>query len=235
MSRRWIIWSLGLLALAIIALFPLRVALGLIDIERTGLTARAVAGPVWSGAIGDLRLGEQSLGSFEVGLDPLAALTGRTDLRFERFNDPEGPLFGTLRSGKRGNGIVDTSGRLAAASLFAPLPVDTIDLANATVLFADGRCVAASGRLTSSVNTRIAGLDLSRGLEGALSCEGERVRVAMVSKSRMERIDLTIAANGDYRAWMRISAEAPDLAAALMLLGFRPSGGGMGLTVSGRF
>jgi len=93
MSRRWLIWSLGLMLIALVALFPLRIALGLSPVERMGFTARAVAGPVWSGGIGDLRLRDQALGSFAVGLDPFASLGGAT-LDFARLDGPEGPLSG---------------------------------------------------------------------------------------------------------------------------------------------
>lgn len=234
MSRRWIIWSVGLLALALVVLFPLRVALGLVGVERMGLAARAVAGPVWSGAIGDLRLRDQALGNFAVGLDPIASLGGAT-LDFARLDDPEGPLRGALRVGGGRRGIVETSGRIATATLFGRLPVDAVELADATVLFEGGRCVEASGKLTAIVGTRIAGLDLSRGMTGKLSCAGDDVRIAMASRSRMERIDLTISADGRYSARMRIATGTPELGIALALFGFRQSGNSMGMTVDGHF
>ncbi len=234
MSRRWLIWSLALLLLALIALFPLRIALGLSHVERMGLTARAVAGPIWSGAIGDLSLRDQALGSFAVGLDPIASLSGAT-LDFDRLESAEGPLSGSLRVGGARRGIVETSGRIATAALFGQLPVDAVEFADATVLFDGGRCVEASGKLTAIVGTRIAGLDLSRGMTGKLSCAGDDVRIAMASRSRMERIDLTIAADGSYSARMRIATGTPELGIALALFGFRQSGNSLGLTVNGRF
>jgi general secretion pathway protein N len=234
MSRRWVIWSMGLLLLALVALFPLRIALGLSHVERMGLAARAVAGPVWSGAIGDLSLRDQPLGSFAVGLDPLASLSGAT-LDFARLESAEGPLDGSLRVAGARRGIVGTNGRIATASLFGRLPVDAVELADATVLFEAGRCVEASGKLTAIVGTRIAGLDLSRGMTGRLACAGDDVAIAMASRSRMERIDLTIAADGSYRARMRVATGTPELGTALSLFGFRPSGNSMGLTVDGHF
>ncbi len=235
MSRRWIVWSVGLFALALGLLLPLRIALDLAAIERTGIAARGVFGSVWSGRMSDVVAGDQPLGTFDVGLNPFAALVGHVALGFDRVDSSDGPLVGRLRSGGGEEGIVGVTGRMSAGGLFAPLPVEAVEFTDATILFDRGRCVRASGKVTALVGARIAGLDLSRGLVGTLSCDGERARIAMVSDSRLERVDLTIAADGTWRAMMRVDPGAPDLAAALALAGFTPSGGGMGLSVDGHF
>ena len=48
MSRRWIAAAAGITILAVVALFPLRIALGLSDLDRIGFTARQVEGSIWS-------------------------------------------------------------------------------------------------------------------------------------------------------------------------------------------
>ncbi|HYI42845.1 MAG TPA: hypothetical protein VD768_04400 [Sphingomicrobium sp.] len=56
MRRPWVPWLSGILAIALVGLFPLRVALGSSDLERIGFTARQVAGTIWYGRIGSLNL-----------------------------------------------------------------------------------------------------------------------------------------------------------------------------------
>ena len=74
MKRRWIVLAAALALLAVIALFPLRLALGLSDLESIGFTARQVEGSIWSGRIGELHMRSQPLGTLDVALDPLGLL-----------------------------------------------------------------------------------------------------------------------------------------------------------------
>ena len=47
----------AIFVVALIVAFPLRLALGLADPGGRGITAREVAGTIWDGGIGDLRIG----------------------------------------------------------------------------------------------------------------------------------------------------------------------------------
>ncbi|QHL90855.1 type II secretion system protein GspN [Sphingomonas changnyeongensis] len=77
MSRR-IVLVAGLgFVVALIALMPLRVVLGLMP---PVLAARAATGSLWSGRLVDARIGPLMLGDVQAGLDPLALLTGRVRL-----------------------------------------------------------------------------------------------------------------------------------------------------------
>ena len=234
MTARWTAWTLGLMALALAALFPLRLALGIADFERISLSARQVGGTIWSGRIGDLQLGRQPLGTFDVRLDPLVLLLGKASMRFDRIEDAEGPLFGSLHAGGSRRGVRGTTGRIAASALFAPLPVQAVELNDATILFRGGRCAEASGEVRAIIGMQVAGIDLGRGLTGKLACDGERVRLDMVSPSGGERIDFYVSADGRYRAWMQVTASNPAVALGIGLLGFRPAPGGYGLSVEGR-
>ena len=233
MKRRWIVWTGGILALAAVVLFPLRIALAMTDLERIGFTARQVAGTIWHGRIGELQLRSQPLGTFEVALDPVALLLGRLSMRFYRLDSPDGLLEGRLVAGAR-RGIVDASGRVAAAAMFRPLPVEALELQKVTVLFRGGRCVEASGTMRLVPGIGIPGVDLGSGLAGPVECEGERARVDMTSPSGAERLEFYVQESGDYRAWLSIRSQSPVVSGALAVLGFRPTENGMTLSVDGR-
>lgn len=233
MRRRWSLWLAGLLVIALALLMPLRIALGLSDFERIGFTARQVAGTIWYGRLGDLHLRSQPLGTFEVELDPAALLIGNVSMRFNRLEDPQGPLTGRLVAGSR-RGIRDTSGRLAIGQLLAPLPVEALDLDQVTLLFRGGSCSDAGGRVTAIIASPVPGLELGGGVTGTVRCDRDRARLSMTSASGQERFAVLIGADGAYRAWLTLR-DVPQLAGtALGLLGFRWSSQGLTLSVDGR-
>jgi general secretion pathway protein N len=229
--RRWLTWLFGILGLALFALFPLRVALGMSNFEQIGFTARQVAGTIWYGRIGSLHLRSQPLGTFEVQLNPFALLMGRVSMHFERMEDPQGVLKGQLVAGFA-RGIKDASGRIAAGQMFAPVPIEALELQDVSVLFRNGVCVEAAGQVTPVITTPIPGVQLT-GLRGTMQCDGERARVQMRSGSGTERIEFYVSSSGRYRGWLSVRTTGPAVSAGLALLGFRPSPEGMTLTVNG--
>ena len=231
MKRQWLIWTLGILSLALIGLFPLRIALALSNLERIGFTARQVAGTIWYGRIGNLHLREQALGTFEVRLNPFPLLIGNISMRFDRMDDPQGVLEGQLLAGF-GSGIKDTSGRIAAGAMFAPLPIEALELHDVTVLFRGRTCVEAAGRVTPVIATPVPGVQFA-GLSGTVQCDGQRARVRMTSGAGTERVEFYVSSTGRYRGWLSVRTTGPDITAGLALLGFRPSSEGMTLTVNG--
>lgn len=233
MRSRWIIWTAGIAFLAALVLFPLRLALSLSDIERMGFTARQVAGTIWYGRIGELHLKSQPLGTMEVALNPLPLLIGNISMRFNRMESPDGPLDGKLVVGIR-RGVVDANGRLALGQMFDPLPVAALELEQVTVLFRNGGCERASGRIRPILSAPVPGLTLDPGIAGTIECDGERARVRMRSPSGNESIEFYVRESGEYRAWMSVRTTRPDLSGALSIFGFRPSPQGMTLTVDGR-
>lgn len=233
MPRRWLVWTAGILALALVCLFPLRVALAMSDLERIGFTARQVAGTIWYGRIGELNLRSQPLGTFEVRLDPLALLFGTVAMRFDRLDDPDGVLQGQLIAGMS-RGVKDGNGRIAVGEMFAPLPIEAIDLQQVTVLFRRGACIRSSGRITPIIASPIPGLSFGSGLTGSLQCDGNRARIVLVSPGGGERIEFYVNSQGAYRAWMTVREAAPEASVALALFGFRPSPEGLTLSVRGR-
>lgn len=220
MSWRWLVWTGGIALLALVLLMPLRVALPASDLQQLGLSARQVGGSIWHGRIGDLMLGRQLLGTFDVRLDPGALLLGRVAMPFERIGSTQGPLTGTLRAGGAIRGIERLNGRLPAADLLGAAPIESIDFADATILFRNRRCEEAEGRLTARLALRLGPIDLDRGFTGNLSCEGERVRARLASPSASERIEFFVNADGRVRGWISIRSPLQGLEAILPAYGF---------------
>lgn len=233
MRWRWAIWFAGIAILAAIVLFPLRLAISLSDFERIGFSARQVAGTIWYGRIGELHLKSQPLGTLEVSLNPMPLLIGNVSMRFNRMDSPDGPLAGTLVAGSR-RGVVDATGRVALGDIFGRLPLAALELENVTVLFRNGRCVEAGGRIRPILSAPLPGITLDPGIAGTVGCDGDRASVRMRSPSGAETIGFTVGASGNYRAWISLRISRPDLAGALSIFGFRPSPQGMTLTVDGR-
>ena len=232
MERRWVIWTVAIFALALFALFPLRVALGLSELERMGFTARQVGGTIWYGRIGELHLRSQNLGTFEVAVNPAALLVGDVSMRFNRLESLEGPLAGRLVAGAS-RGMVDVSGRVAVGAAFAPLPIAAFELEQVTVLFRGGQCQQAKGRLRPVFAAAIPGVSFDSTTAGTIECDGQRARVRMRSAAGRETIEFYVNQSGRYRGWISTRADQPGIGAALMLFGFRPSAEGMTLTVNG--
>ncbi|HWW59560.1 MAG TPA: type II secretion system protein N [Sphingopyxis sp.] len=234
--RRWGIAAALLALILLIATLPMRLALGWSGATDAGITAREIRGSVWSGELIEARLGALPLGTVRASLSPFALLTGRTELAFSRADERLGALAGRLH-GSNPRGIADVSGTASMSGGLGMIPVDTIRFEGATVRFdAAGKCAAANGRIQLAVTAPIAGLDLSRGLSGPLSCASGRAQAALVSQSGMERLMLSFDGGGAYRARFAINVDRdPAMAATLAALGFKAGSGGFVLATSGRF
>lgn len=231
MNWRWAAWFGGALLLGLIALFPLRFALG--PIAERGFTARHVAGTIWDGRIGELMFRERRLGTFEVRVAPLPLMVGAGQVRFSRIGDPDGPLDGTLSYGSS-NGVRDLTGRIAAAGLFGAMPIESVEPTDVTLLFREGRCIAASGQLRVTLAIPIPG-DFARQLSGTLRCERERVRFRLANPSGVVSLEFYVTAKGRYRAWLRFVDIPPGLSAGLAMFGFNPSPEGLAMSVDGHW
>ena len=82
LSRRGWLALAGLTGVGLIALLPLRVAVGLAAPDN--VTARSIEGSMWDGRIGDLRVGPLPLGTIDAGLRPLPLLLGRAEFDLRR-------------------------------------------------------------------------------------------------------------------------------------------------------
>lgn len=225
------------LAVVLAALFflPLRLAATLIGFDDLGVTARHASGTVWSGRMEQVRGGGFDVGTVDVGLKPLPLLLGRASMDFERTANSGGePLAGTVTIGPGRRALSGLTGAVTGGD-FSGIPLERVSFDQASVVFADGQCREASGRLTAVVGLTIAGLQLRNGMTGGLNCEGRELKAILVGQSGFERLILTSDAEGNYVARLLVQSTDPVLGAALTSAGFGPTAEGYVRTMRGRF
>jgi len=228
--------KLCLLLLAIIAaivFFPLRLALSLTGSDGA-ITAQQVRGSVWSGRIDDLTLGGVgglNLGTVEASVSPFQLLVGRVRLNLARQQGGGDDISGAWTVGFNQRGIDDVTGVIAMGNIFAPLPLNGLELEDVTVHFAGDTCAKAEGRVRARVSGQYAGLNLRQGLSGVATCDGRAVLLPLVSQTGMERLSLRIRRDGHYSAQLAIKS---GNTAALAMLGMTRSGDEYVLNLEGQ-
>lgn len=225
MRRRWKL-ALALVAIGTASAFmPMRIALDMAVGDKGPFGANAVRGTIWNAAIDGASLGSLLLGDVDAGLALLPLITGRAGLDFR-------PRAGTNATGLSGRvyrdlggatGVTALNGGIDAGSLAGVAPLGRISFTNASAGFdAAGRCRDASGEAQIDIGAAIAGLPLSRGLSGPVSCDGDRVRLTLRGQSDMERADLSADRAGRYRVRFTVETGGdPLLGVALAVAGFR--------------
>ena len=223
-----VIVALGMLALIIV--MPLRTIVG-----GDGVVARKVDGIIWDGSIRDLRVGRLVLGDVNARLHFLPLLLARAQVSLSRGDAPFAPgLTGSVTRRIGGFSVNNLKATLPVASLFAPLPVESIELQDFSARFIAGRCADTSGNVRLTVASGISGLDLSNGLLGKPRCDRGKLLIPLLSQSAMEHVDLRISADGAYTASIYLEGDRAEQAAAIALAGFRPVAGGFRMVRKGR-
>lgn len=242
MTRLWLPFGRRVLVLivllaALAVLFPMRLALSLLDLDRIGVSARSVSGSIWSSRLDDVAAAGIPIGTVEARLSPLQLLLGRARIDVKRPADAAGagPLSGAVTVSRNALGIADVAATVPLAAALAPLPVADVMLTNFNARFEGGACTRAGGTARATLSGSIAGVALAQGLSGQASCDGRYVRVPMTSQSGQERLDLRIAVNGEYVADLIAVQPSSDRIAALAALGFGEIPGGYRLRTTGRF
>lgn len=238
MTRLWLPMGRRVLLLIavlvfMVALLPMRLALGALDLDRSALSARGVGGSVWAATIDELRVAGVSVGSVDAALSPLDLLIGRARIVLTRPAGGAEPLSGAILVSRNTIGVADVTATLALGNMLAPLPIASLGANALSIRFVAGACVEAAGTATAQVAGSFAGIALNQGLTGTASCDGRHVRLPLASQSGQERLDLRIDADGGYIA--DLIAIEPDAAraAALAALGFTAIPGGYRLRTTG--
>ena len=226
----------GMLLVALIALMPLRVALGLAGAGNEGLSAREVVGPMWFGGLGEAHYGDVAIGDVNAGVSPLQLLVGRArvDLWGREKTANEG-LRGALGFSRSTSGVDDVTATLPTGETFAPLPVTALALDNVSVRFRDGVCESGSGRVTATIAGTIPQLNLPPTLSGIAKCEAGALLLPLASQAGTESVTLRLKSDGRYTATLLARPSDPSVAPQLTAAGFRPVGGGYQLAVEGSF
>ncbi|WP_340264375.1 type II secretion system protein N [Sphingobium mellinum] len=233
LSRRMRILLIALFMSGLILFMPMRIALGLAGLERFGLAARDVRGSIWSGRVDQLMLGSMSLGSVRAALSPIALLTARARFDIWRHEGAADDVSGALTVGFGRVGADDVSGALPLGRTFAPLPIGSFVLDDVSVVFSDDRCAQAGGRVRAQMGGQFPGLNLTQGMSGTATCDGEALLLPLVSQSGLEKINLRIWRSGRYVADMRVETADVTLADALAKVGFADAGGARVLKIEG--
>lgn len=189
------LFFLGTLLFSLVALLPLRFALGWLGFADKGLAAREATGSVWLGALAEARFGNAPLGDVATRLRVLPLLVGRARLDLEQADDG---LRGGVTVSRHGFGIDDASGRIEAPAL-ADLPPPTLDLADLSVRFADGLCVHAEGLVKARFAGELGSVPLNAGFSGEARCDGQALLLPLVGQSGSDRLEVRLFADGRYR------------------------------------
>jgi general secretion pathway protein N len=195
--RRWWrqIFFLCALLFSLVALLPLRFALGWLGYADKGLSAREARGSVWLGALAEARYGTVPLGDVATRLRFLPLLIGRARLDLEQADDG---LSAGVTVSRHGFGIDDATGRIEAPAL-AAVPAPTLDLTDFSVRFGDELCVHAEGMVKARFAGDLGGVALPAGFSGEARCDGPALLLPLVSQSGAERLDVRLFADGRYR------------------------------------
>lgn len=229
MTKRQL-WLLGGSAGVIFTLvsLPLAIALPAAPPDDSGIAARKAERSVWAGTLRDVSVAGLPLGDMNVALRPWALLLGEAQLRFATNT-----LRGTLVAASGSAGMTDATGAIDLAGRLRPLPVASLGLEDVSVMFRDGRCASARGRVRAVVAGDIGGLALPAGLSGTARCDGTKLLLPLTGQSGMERIDLRVGQRGDWRADVSVRTSDPMLAARLLTAGFATGPGGYTFRLTG--
>ncbi len=226
----------GLVVLALIVFLPMRLVLGLVGLGESGLSARAVTGSIWYGRLVEARIGDLALGDIRASLSPFQLLVGRARLGLSGPAQGDRPgLSGAITTSRYSRGIDDMTGSIPTGRVFAPLPVNRIDLEGVSARFDSGACAVAQGRIKAQLSGSIAAIALPQAMSGTLKCEGGALVVPLVSQAGTESVTLYIQGNGRYRATLDIQSSDPATGQKLGLVGFQQNGAGYRLSTEGQF
>ena len=222
------------LLFALVALFPLRLALDWLSLADRGFAAREAKGSVWLGALSEAQLGSIELGDLQARLGTLPLFVGQARIDLKRAGD-EDPLRGSVTVSRHDFRIDDATGMLSVGSVFAPLPVATLDLDDVSVHFSDGQCVAAEGRVEAAVAGDMAGLPLPASLGGAVRCDEGGLLLPLAGPAGMEAINIRLFEDGRYEVELAVRPTDEQERARLTASGFSPAGSGYVFSVAGEF
>jgi general secretion pathway protein N len=220
---------------ALVALTPLRLALGWLALDDKGVSARKANGSVWLGGLTEARIGDAPIGDLSTRLSPIQLLVGRARIDVSNRADGRGRMEGGIGVTRNSFGVDDLTAAIPVAAVFAPLPIDTLDLSDVSVRFQDGQCARAEGQVKAMLSGDIAGINLAQGLTGNARCEGGALLLPLRGQSGMERIALKLFEDGRYALDLTVQPTDPALGQRLGASGFRQTAQGYVFGLEGRF
>lgn len=226
--RRWPA-LLAVLSLTFAALLPLQLLLGSPGQLPESLAAREAEGNVWSGRLRGASWRGRPLGDLEIGLRPLPLLLGRRS-----FDVSGNGLSLRLQLGRH-RGIEATNASIEALAV-PGLPAIKTDLRfkDVAVVFTDGRCIRAEGRVQASVHWTGREQDVTV-LSGTPECAERAVVFPLHADAGTRRIqaELRLEPDGRYRLQTVVGDVDPATATVLRGIGFVDAPGGLSRSIDG--
>lgn len=227
--RRWSA-LLAVLAVTTALLLPLQLLVGSLGPVTDGLAAREAEGSLWSGGLRGASWRGRPLGDLKVGLRPLPLLLGNRVFAIRGDDLSLRMLLGRRR------GVEGMNASIEALAL-PGLPAIDVDLrfADVALVFADGRCTRAEGRVQASL--RWAGReDVATVLSGTPECAERAMVLPLRADGGTPRIqaELRLEADGRYRLHAVVGDADPTAAALLRQSGFVDAPGGLSRSIDGR-
>lgn len=215
---RWELLALLVLA-ALVALFPMRVAMDLIGLDRAGFTAREVRGSVWNASLSEAQFGGAALGDVDASLSPLPLLLGRAQVNLSNATGLNGRVTIARRSVEADidQALLEGFPALGAVSIGA------LRLSGVAVKFVDGQCVEAGGNVSALVT-----LPWAEGaippLDARIRCDAGALLLPLASAGGAERLEIRL--HGDRRVQARaVVSRLPAMLVPLLgAAGFRVAG-----------
>jgi general secretion pathway protein N len=219
---------------AVVALLPLRVAIGWMGLDSRGLAAREANGSLWFGVLSEAQFGALTLGDLTARLRTLPLLAGRARLDLQRHEEAR-PLKGALDVSRHGFGLDDVTGILEVDPGATALPIASIDLDDLSARFSDGLCRHAEGLVKARLAGEFGGMPMPEGLSGNARCEGGALLLPLASRTGLERLNLRLFEDGRFRAQLMVRPSDPAAGERLRAAGFAPAGPGYAFIVEGSF
>lgn len=231
LTRRGWLALAGLTVAGLLALLPLRLAIGLAAPET--VTARSIEGSVWGGRIGDLRIGPLPLGTLDAGLKPWPLLLGRAE--FALMRDGPAPFAASASASGSGVRLTGVNGVVTLPDGMGGLPVTSLSFGDLSVTMANGRCAEAEGTMGMALASPGPLLPDAISLSGKARCEGGSLVVPMQGPGGMERLTMRVAGDGRWQADLVLTGLPAEAIAPLVQGGFTARPGGIGIGTSGQF
>ena len=231
----------AIFVIALIATFPLRLVLGLADPGGRGITAREVAGSIWDGGIGDLRVGALPLGDVAAHLRPLPLLIGRREVHVERLTavgavatGSPGDFSANAAGGEGWLSLRDVQGQVPIGDAFGAIPATALGFRDFHAELSSGRCVGAGGQVSLILAPFSELMPGPVALNGTARCSKGALYVPMTGPTGLEHLFLRLEPDGRWRADLVLSGLPAEVTAPLLEAGFAARPGGIGISANGK-
>lgn len=225
-----------LLIAALVVFMPLRAVSAATGVGRDA----AVFGSVWNGHVQGLAAGPRRLANADVTMRPASLLTGRAvfDWTVEdsalRGSGRAAAGFGSQRLSDVRLSLTPAAFMTLPGGLISPQ--DAASVVAERVVWRDGQCVEAEGRVRSdalyALGQRL-GADLPA-LDGVLACREGALAILLSGEARDATVSADILLNGESMVLTaRAETQSPDVAAVLQANGFTLADGIWMLTLPG--